>query len=146
MASDNPDAVRKRRSRRHTRGDHSLCLPEARCRQLDVRKQGPHAAEHDPATPREMLEQEVTLVRDRLAVLGAALAGRPFDIELLAEIRGQQRVLVSLLTAAQKLAPAAPVTPIRRNPLHELRADLERRRAEARRRFAEANPGEAFYG
>jgi hypothetical protein len=74
-----------------------------------------------------MLEQEVALVRDRLAVLGAALAARPFDIELLAEIRGQRRVLVSLLTTAHKLAPPAPAVPLRANPLHALRAEREAR-------------------
>ena len=123
MASDSRDAVRKRRSRRHTRGDHSICLPDAGCRQTP----SPVAALPTPAAPREMLEQEVTLVRDRLAVLGAALATRPFDIELLAEIRGQQRVLVSLLTTAHKLAPAAPAVPLKPNPLHEIRAEREAR-------------------
>ena len=92
-----------------------VCLPDAGCRQTP-----PPVDAADARTPREMLEQEVTLVRDRLAVLGAALAARPFDIELLAEFRGQQRVLVSLLMAAQsspgRAGRAAQADPAARDP------------------------------
>jgi hypothetical protein len=55
MASDSPDAVRKRRSRRHVRGDHSICLPDAGCRHTSAPVAAPLPT---PGTPREMLEQE----------------------------------------------------------------------------------------
>ena len=77
---------------------------------------------------REAMEREIGRVIARCDVLNAALADRPTDTELLAEARGQQRVLVSLAAALEKLKAAAPVTPLRPSPLDELRARHEARR------------------
>ena len=77
-------------------------------------------------SPREAMERELNRVIRRLDVLHQALSDRPLDTELLAEARGQQRVLASLTAAVAKLQPAAPVVPLVENPLDALR----RRRAE----------------
>ena len=76
-----------------------------------------------------MLAAEILLVRGRLAALGAALEDRPLDLELLPELRGQQRTLLALLAAQAKLTPAAPVTPLTENPLQKLRREVEERKA-----------------
>ena len=81
------------------------------------------------------MEREFARVVARLDVLHAALADRPTDTELLAEARGQQRVLVALTAALGKLAPAAPVVPLKENPLERLRRDYEERRTASLEEF-----------
>ena len=62
------------------------------------------------------MEREADRVVTRLDVLHRALTDRPLDVELLAELRGQARVLVALTAALGKLAPPAPVVPLAENP------------------------------
>ncbi len=45
----------------------------------------------------------------RLATLGAVLVDRPTDIEVSAEVRGRQRVLIALIAAQAKHVAASPV-------------------------------------
>ena len=73
----------------------------------------------------------------RLDVLHRALADRPLDVELLAELRGQARVLVALTAALGKLVPPAPVVPLAKNPLQALRRRREAQRARGREWLAQ---------
>ena len=118
--------VRQRRYRLHKRGDHSECLPDRECRGATMA--APIVVEPpSDLSPREAMEREVGRVIARLDTLHVALCSRPLDIELLAESRGQQRLLVALGQALAKTAPAAPVVQqLAGNPLEALR----RRRAE----------------
>ena len=56
-----------------------------------------------------MLAGEIELTRGRLATLGAVLVDRPTDIEVSAEVRGLQRVLIALIAAQAKHVTASPV-------------------------------------
>ena len=130
---------RQRRYRLHKSGIHDECLPDRGCR-----KNGPPPplTERAQLSPRDALQREFVRVVARLDVLHAAVEERPTDVELSAEQRGLQRVLVALTSALGKLAPPAPVVPLKENPLQALRRDVEERRAaasleELRRRRAE---------
>lgn len=122
-------AARDRRYHQHRRGNHAECLPDRPCRPAarPYRTSPPPVVPALSAdTPGDVLAGEILLVRERLAVLGAALEAKPLDIATLAEVRGQQRTLVSLLAAKSKHAAATPPAPMAENPLEALR----RRRAE----------------
>jgi hypothetical protein len=123
MADDSVGSARQRRYRLHKSGIHDECLPGRGCR-----KNAPSSSrvEAPELSPRDAMQRELNRVIARLDVLNAALADRPLDVELLAEARGQQRVLTSLTAAVAKLGPAAPVVPLAESPLDVLR----RRRAE----------------
>ena len=130
--------VRQRRYRLHKRGDHSECLPDRECR--GARKATPIVVEPSNLSPREAMERELSRTIARLDTLHAALAGRPLDIPLLAESRGQQRLLVALGQALGKLAPAAPVVPLAENPLEALRRRREEQGARGGEGAAQHGP------
>ena len=125
MADDSAGLARQRRYRLRKSGIHDECLPGRTCR----KNAPPSVTESAQLSPREAIDREIGRVIARLDVLHRALADRPLDVELLAEARGQQRVLTSLAAAAGKLAAPAPVVPVRVNPLHELRREIEERKA-----------------
>jgi hypothetical protein len=106
MADDSLGQARQRRYRLHKSGIHDECLPGRGCR-----KNAPPPLRVQPSdlSPKDAMRREVNRVIARLDVLHAALGDRPTDTELLAEARGQQRVLVSLSAALGKLGVAGPV-------------------------------------
>lgn len=126
MADNATAAARQRRYRLHKSGIHGECLPERNCAVNSASAPEKGA----PISPREAIERELNRTVSRLDRLAAAIEGRPTDLELLAEARGQQRALVQLSAALGKAAAvsgsAAPVVPLAENPLESLR----RRRAE----------------
>lgn len=137
MAQDS-DQLRQRRHRLHKSGIHDECKPDRECR--SGRKATPIVVEPSELSPRDAMERELNRVIARLDVLDRALAERPLDVALLAESRGQSRALVSLSTALGKLAPAAPVVPLKENPLEALRRRREEQRARGREYVAEHGP------
>jgi hypothetical protein len=143
MAQDSQQ-LRQRRYRLHKSGIHDECKPDRECR--SPKQAAPPIVESLPLSPREAMERELNRVIARLDVLHQALAERPLDVELLAELRGQARVLTSLTAALAKLGPAAPVVPLKENPLEALRRRRAEQREGQRRKFAQDNPSEPFYG
>jgi hypothetical protein len=140
MATDSQE-LRQRRYRLHKSGVHDECKPERSCRS---KEKASTIVESPSLSPREALQREFDRVTRRLDVLHAAVEARPTDVELSAEQRGLQRILVPLSTALGRLAPAAPVVPLVESPLDRLRRERQDRAAEARRKFAQTNPGEPF--
>ena len=127
MASNGAQSERQRRYRRHKSGDHSQCLPDRECRRTG--STAPMMAAAPSLSPRAAMERELGRVIARLDVLAAALDERPLDLEISAEARGLARTLTSLAAALEKLKPPAGVTPLKPNPLEELRARRAARQA-----------------
>ena len=143
MASDSQQ-LRQRRYRLHKSGIHDECKPDRDCRSPKTAAppivESPSFVESASLSPREAMERELNRVITRLDVLHQALAERPLDVALLAELRGQSRALVSLSTALGELGPAAPVVPLKENPLEALRRRREEQRARGREYVAEHGP------
>ena len=137
MAPDS-DVVRQRRYQLHKSGIHDECKPDRECR--SGIKATPIVVDPVDLSPREAMERELNRTIARLDVLHAALAGRPTDVALLAEARGQSRVLVALAAALAKTAAPAPVVPLAENPLQALRRRREEQRARGREYVAQHGP------